>query len=139
MLVASLGRVSGVARVLLTGERSRWDDADPLARAVRYTYFTDRTGDIVLIQQPYWLFGDGSAASHGTPYRYDTWVPLFLYGSGIKAGRYAEAVSPADIAPTLAWLCALTLPQVDGRPLLEATVTPPLPATPSGTDRRPIH
>jgi hypothetical protein len=135
-LVGGLERIPGVARVVLTGERGRWDANDPLARAVLYTYFPDRTGDVILIQQPYWLFGsaDGSAASHGTPYRYDTWVPLFLYGNGIKPGRYVQAVSPADIAPTLAWLCAVTLPHPDGRPLVEATV--PVLA-PEGAGSRP--
>jgi hypothetical protein len=47
---------------------------------------------------------------------------VFLYGSGIKAGRYAQAITPADIAPTLAWLCQVTMPLPDGRPLLEATL-----------------
>jgi len=140
-LLSRLERIPGVARALLTDERGRWDTSDPLARAVRYTYFPDRTGDVVLIQQPYWLFGSagGSAASHGTPYRYDTWVPLFLYGDGIEAGRYVQAVSPADVAPTLAWLCAVTLPHPDGRPLFEATAKVQPPVTPRGTDRRPTR
>ncbi len=77
------------------------------------------------IPRPYWVFG-ADAANHGTPNRYDTWVPLFLYGSGIKAGRYTQAVSPADAAPTLAWLCGVTMPHPDGRPLVEAL----LPQTP---------
>ena len=138
-LLRRLEQVPGVARALLTDERGRWDTSDALARAVAYTYFPDRTGDVVLIQRPYWLFGSagGLAASHGTPYRYDTWVPLFLYGAGIKPGRYVQAVSPADLAPTLAWLCAVTLPHPDGRPLLEVTTTVQPPATPGGTDRRP--
>ncbi len=122
-VLSSLERIPGVARVLLTSERARWDAGDPLARAVTYSYFPDRFGDIVAIPQPYYLFGSGDPASHGTPYRYDTAVPLFLYGAGIRAGRYTQAVSPADIVPTLAWLCAVTLPHPEGRPLLEATVS----------------
>lgn len=135
VVTGSLERIPGIARVLWTADRTRWDADDPLARAVRYGYFADRSGDIVLIQQPYWLFGDGSAASHGTPYRYDTWVPLLLYGSRIKAGRYTHAVSPADIAPTLGWLCEVTLPHADGRPLIEAVVQPRAGTTASGTGR----
>lgn len=133
-LVASLEQVPGIARVLFTDERGRWPESDALARAVRDTYYPDRTGDVYAIQRPYWLYGDSSAANHGTPYRYDTWVPLFLYGRGIKAGRYTQAVSPADVAPTLAWLCAVTLPGADGRPLVEATVAPQ-PPTRRGTNR----
>ncbi len=120
-LITSVQQIPGIARVLFTDERSRWQESDGLARAVRDTYFPERAGDIYVIQQPYWLYGDASAANHGTPYRYDTWVPLFLYGNGIRAGRYTQAVSPADIAPTLARLCAVTLPHPDGRPLVEAT------------------
>jgi predicted AlkP superfamily pyrophosphatase or phosphodiesterase len=123
-LAATLEQVPGIARVLFTDERGRWPTSDMLARAVRNTYYPDRAGDIYTIQQPYWLLGDSSAASHGTPYRYDTWVPLFLYGKGIKPGRYAQSVSPADVAPTLAWLCAMTLPDADGRPLVEAAAAP---------------
>jgi hypothetical protein len=33
-----------------------------------------------------------------------------------------QAITPADIAPTLAWLCQVTMPYPDGRPLLEATL-----------------
>lgn len=136
-LVATLESIPGVARVLLAGERNHWDTADPLARAAAWTYFPSRAGDVFVVPRPYWLFGSGSAASHGTSYRYDAWVPLFLYGSGIRGGRYAQAVSPADIAPTLGWLCAVTLPHPDGRPLLEATA--PAPARRGGTDRPSRH
>ncbi len=119
-LVNSVEQMPGVARVLVTSERTRWDPSDPLARAVAFSYFPDRAGDVIILPQPYWLFGEGSAASHGTPYRYDTWVPVLLYGSRIKAGHYTQAITPADVAPTLAWLCDVTLPHPDGRPLLEA-------------------
>ncbi len=138
-LVAGLEHLPGVARALITADRNRWDDSDALARAVRYGYFRDRSADIVLVQQPYWQFGDGSATTHGTPYRYDTWVPVFFYGAGIKAGQYVQAVTPADIAPTLGWLCGVTLPHTDGRPLLESVAARRPPVTAAGTDRPPGH
>ncbi len=128
-LVADIVRIPGVARAVFTpgaGVEARElasdgpsHESDLLARVVQRSYYPDRGGDLVVLLQPYWLFGTG-AASHGTPYRYDTWVPLFFFGNGIRPGRYAEAVTPADVAPTLAWLCGVTLPHRDGRPLLEA-------------------
>jgi arylsulfatase A-like enzyme len=41
-------------------------------------------------------------------------------GAGIKPGRYDQAATPADIAPTLAKLCGITLPKAEGRPLTAA-------------------
>jgi hypothetical protein len=43
-----------------------------------------------------------------------------LFGKGIRAGTYSTRVSPADVAPTLAFLCGITLPAADGRALTEA-------------------
>ncbi len=58
--------------------------------------------------------------SHGTPHFYDRRVPVILMGSGIRPGKYRDSVTPADIAPTLAELCGITLATADGRPLRQA-------------------
>lgn len=97
------------------------------ARAVAFGYYSGRSGDLIVVPKPYWLLvGDhggvqpGSAASHGTPYDYDQRVPLILFGTQIKAGEYLRPVTPADLAPTLAFLCGVTLPKPDGEVLTEA-------------------
>jgi len=41
-------------------------------------------------------------------------------GYGIQPGEYYSAITPADIAPTLASLCGITLAPRDGRLLSEA-------------------
>ena len=38
-------------------------------------------------------------------------------GRGIKPGRYDQAATPADIAPTLGALSGVTLPRAEGRAL----------------------
>jgi hypothetical protein len=43
-------------------------------------------------------------------------------GFGIRAGEYFEEATPADIAPTLATLCGITLASRDGHVLEEALV-----------------
>jgi hypothetical protein len=45
-------------------------------------------------------------------------------GFGIQQGVYYEAVTPADIAPTLATLCGITLASQDGHVLGEALAKP---------------
>jgi len=41
-------------------------------------------------------------------------------GRGVKPGEYARPVTPADIAPTLAELCGVTMSKAEGHPLQEA-------------------
>ncbi len=103
-------------------------DSDPVMRRVRHGFHPARSGDLLIIYQPYSIhFGEPDdpdaprdAATHGSPYSYDTHVPLIIMGGGIKMGRYAEAASPADIAPTLAHLLGIQSPSsATGRVLSE--------------------
>jgi predicted AlkP superfamily pyrophosphatase or phosphodiesterase len=81
------------------------------------------SGDLMVVTAPYTAFGSGdSGATHGTPYNYDTNVPLLMMGGrwvrpGVQAG-YTEVV---DIAPTLAQILHLRPPAAaEGRVLTEA-------------------
>ena len=110
----------GVARVFrgetLPGRRQSTDD---LERAAALSYYPERSGDLIIMTKPYWI-GGGNAASHGTANLYDRRVPVLLFGAGIRSGRYHQAATPADIAPTLAYLVGVTLAEPDGRVLAEA-------------------
>ena len=72
-----------------------------------------------MLSRAYWITSS-STTTHGTGHRYDTRVPVILYGFGIKKGEYLEQVAPIDIAPTLAFLTGVTLPDAMGRLLREA-------------------
>jgi len=96
-------------------------------KAAVLSYFAGRSGDLFVLQRPYWLTdssADGkkehTGTGHGTPYYYDQRVPVFLMGFGIQPGQYFEPVTPADIAPTFAALTGVTLATRDGRVLSEA-------------------
>ena len=96
-------------------------------RAVELNYFPGRSGDLYILQRPYWLTESSAEGSkrytgtgHGTPYSYDQRVPVFFMGFGIERGEYFEGVTPADIAPTLSALTGVTLAISDGRVLSEA-------------------
>jgi hypothetical protein len=100
---------------------------NPIRSAVADSYFAERSGDLYIVPKPYWLV-DGTPAGkarsygtgHGTPYNYDQHVPILLMGYGIQPGDYYREVTPADIAPTLASLCGITLAPRDGHVLAEA-------------------
>jgi predicted AlkP superfamily pyrophosphatase or phosphodiesterase len=99
----------------------------PLLEAMAESYMAGRSGDLFIVPKAYWLM-DGTAAGkarsygtgHGTPYNYDQHVPILLMGFGIRPGQYYREVTPADIAPTLAALCGITLAPRDGHLLGEA-------------------
>lgn len=95
--------------------------------ALMLSYSPSRSGDLFFVPKPYWLVDGtppgqkrGSGTGHGTPYNYDQHVPLLLLGYGIQPGEYFNAVTPADIAPTFASLCGITLATRDGHVLAEA-------------------
>jgi predicted AlkP superfamily pyrophosphatase or phosphodiesterase len=81
------------------------------------------SGDLMVVTKPFWFFGSGnSGSSHGTPYAYDTNVPLLIMGKRwIKPGAYGQYAEVVDIAPTLANLLRVRPPAAsEGRVLTEA-------------------
>lgn len=110
-----------VARVytrsqILSGEVQH----DAIGEAVSLGFRAERSGDLIIVQEPFYLFG-ATGTSHGTPYNYDNHVPVVFFGTGIKPGVYSRRVAVNDIAPTLAALLGVEQPCGSvGRVLTEA-------------------
>ncbi len=93
-------------------------------RVPRYPLFSFRTGEsaaaregvAVRLDRDVMLGLDTSV--HGSPYRYDRWVPIVFYGPGAEPGCRTTAATTKDVAPTLALLGGLSVPgSVSGRAL----------------------
>ncbi|MBY0356679.1 MAG: alkaline phosphatase family protein [Candidatus Obscuribacterales bacterium] len=101
----------------------------PQVEAAKKSYFWGRSGELYVMPKPGYIFSSSATGTtHGSPYRYDSQVPLFLMGPMVRVGRFADHSSPADVAPTLAALLNITAPsQSEGRVLSEclAPVTGP--------------
>ena len=78
-----------------------------------------RSGDLFVVPRPGVLFdpSDGKGSSHGSPHEYDRHVPLVFWGSGVARGAYDAPVTPCDLAPTIASVLGLTLPDATGHAL----------------------
>ena len=79
----------------------------PLFDQMRKSWSASVSGDVQFALKPLWMFGSSTAiATHGSPYPYDTNIPLMFYGPAwVKPGRLGERVESIDLAPTLsAWL-----------------------------------
>ncbi len=95
---------------------------NPLLKQVRRNQNVIRSGDIYIIQEPYWfLFDEGAIPNmHGSPWRYDTHVPIIFAGPGIDAQAIHRLVHPVDVAPTIAVFMGMTPPgAAQGMPLKE--------------------
>jgi predicted AlkP superfamily pyrophosphatase or phosphodiesterase len=115
--------VPGISRYFTRAqlERGAISPADSLARRVFHGFNPRRSGDVILIEEAYKYLGETVRSTHGSPYTYDTHVPLILMGRGVRPGRYEQPASPADIAPTLAALLRVQPPSnAVGRILMES-------------------
>jgi predicted AlkP superfamily pyrophosphatase or phosphodiesterase len=99
-----------------------------IATLMRRAWNREASGDLMVITKPFWYFGSGSSGtSHGSPYAYDTNVPLMIMGKRwIKPGYYGQYAEVVDIAPTLANLLRVRPPAgSEGRVLVESLVQTP--------------
>ena len=75
-------------------------------------YHPELSGDLWIILNPGWMTYSRKGTTHGSPFSYDTHVPLLWYGNMIPRGSSKELVYITDIAPTLSNL--IKCPQTNG-------------------------
>ena len=95
-------------------------DASPMEASVRLSFRADRSGDILLALEPgyIWNYSDPpTGTTHGQPVEADQHVPLMLWGAGIKAGSYDDAVAPTFLARTIGHLLGIDAGGADTRVL----------------------
>jgi len=77
-----------------------------LYRAVLNNFNAKRSGDVYIVFEPYWFINDFEtlkvASTHGSPWRYDTYVPIVFAGMGMKPAKVYRQVQTVDLATTLA-------------------------------------
>ena len=100
------------------------------ARVIR-SFHPQRSGDLEVVLDPFWIRGK-TGATHGTPYLYDSHIPLIVMGPGIRPGIFASEVALNDLAPTLATLLDIETPSGSvGRVLTEILTPAPAAKTPT--------
>ncbi len=113
---------SGVAQAIPASVLEYTSFTDGIMQKVQNSFYSQRSGDIVINLQPGWVDDDEEATSSNSPYNYDTHVPLIWYGWKIKRENISSKVDPIDIAPTIANLLDISWPNAaSGRPIEELT------------------
>lgn len=97
-----------------------------LQAQIRNNFHPARSGDIYVVQAPYtFLFEDGPVAvMHGSPWRYDTHVPIMFAGPGIVPAKVSRPVSTVDVAVTLSTLFGTSQPSSAAGETLVEVVSP---------------
>ena len=104
-LAEEILQVPGVALAMTRTDLMAGTITDsPLMRKVQRAFHPKLSGDVLIVQDQFWyLYPDAEefAAMHGSPYAYDTYVPIMLAGPGIPKGVVSRPVAPEDIAITM--------------------------------------
>jgi predicted AlkP superfamily pyrophosphatase or phosphodiesterase len=124
-VVAELMKFPGVALAVSSmALREGGLPDNELYRAVTRNFHPKRSGDVFLVFEPNWFINDFDglvvASTHGSPWNYDTHVPIVFVGPGLQPAVVQRKVHTVDIAATLAALLGTKRPSgAVGEPLVE--------------------
>jgi len=124
-VVEELSKFSGISLAVSSSALRRGKVPDTqLHRLVLNNFHAKRSGDIYIVFEPNWFINDFDgltvAATHGSPWQYDTYVPIVFAGSGLTAKIVNRRVHTIDIAPTLSAYLGIKPPSgSQGNPLKE--------------------
>ena len=95
-----------------------------LTRSILRNFHLKRSGDIYLVFEPNVFIADFGklkvSSVHGSPWKYDTYVPIFFAGNGVSDQSISRPVEPYDIAATIAAYLEIKPPSGSvGVPLVE--------------------
>jgi hypothetical protein len=105
-----------IEEVLLISQSEKWSAQDPAVEFARNDFDRERSGDAFLVpRKGVIIHGDpGRGTGHGSHHEYDIHVPLVFWGGPFAPGRSETASTPYDLAPTLAELLGVRLPDAVG-------------------------
>lgn len=115
-LARTLGRCSAVEKVWTRTElESTTESAEPYFEMYKHNFHPERSPDLFVQLKPFHLARLRDGTTHGSPYSYDSHVPLVVVFPGVIPGSISERVYTVDLAPTVASLLGIPVPgELDG-------------------------
>jgi predicted AlkP superfamily pyrophosphatase or phosphodiesterase len=106
-VASELSRFPGVALAVSSSALRRGNVPDTaLYDSVLKNFHPKRSGEVYVVFEPNWFINDFDglvvASTHGSPWPYDTWVPIVFAGMDIAPDNVMRKVHTVDIATTLA-------------------------------------
>ncbi|TRZ44267.1 alkaline phosphatase PafA [Robertkochia solimangrovi] len=102
----------GVQEVYTATQLWKNDYVQGFGYIVQNGFSKKRSGDVFIVQSPMFIGTsyEKGGTSHGTPYIYDTHVPLLFFGKGINQGYTTERTEIPDVSATIAALLGIGFP-----------------------------
>ncbi|MBY0504728.1 MAG: alkaline phosphatase family protein [Bryobacteraceae bacterium] len=120
---SAVAQIPHIARVLTRHQILQGDVVvDRFSQRVLRSFHPQRSPDLEILLDPYWLRTavNATGTTHGSPFSYDSHIPLIFMGPGIKPGRYVRNVALNDLAASLATILNVETPSGSaGQPLTE--------------------
>ena len=129
-VAAQLIQFEGIAQAISSSALREGNLPDtPLNQAILNNFNPNRSGDIYVVFEPHWFIRDFDglevASTHGSPWSYDTYVPIAFGGMNIPARHVLRRVQTIDIAATMAAYLGIKPPSGStGVPLVEVFIDP---------------
>lgn len=101
-------------------KQSDFDEGGVKGKIIR-GHHAKRSGDLAFVLEPGWFEGNSvQGTTHGSPYAYDTHVPIVFFGQGVKKGSSSAYHPITDIAPTVSVILKIMFPNgTTGQPITE--------------------
>lgn len=113
-----LMRLEGVAGTITSSTLKVNNFSNGINHYIQAGFYPKRSGDIIINLEPGVVDYGKTGTTHGSPYSYDTHVPLIFYGGQIKPGSSTAPVDITDIAPTISSLLNISFPNgCTGKPI----------------------
>ena len=109
-----------IKRVYLEEEITNGNPSDYYLDFITKGYDPTQNGELIMIFKPGYVEYSSTGTTHGSPYAYDTHVPLIFFGWKIQKGATHDRKEITQIAPTVTQMLKITMPNSsDGKVLLE--------------------
>lgn len=111
-LTREIFKFEGVNNILNRDQLLRENYTQGYRYLAQNGYHPQLSGDLWIILNPGWMTYGPQGTTHGSPFSYDTHIPLLWYGKNIPHGKSMESVNITDIAPTTSYL--IRCPKTNG-------------------------
>jgi len=118
-----VGKIPGVYATYTATELQMGNQSNYVKQLVQNGQYARRSGDVSVVLEAGWLsdfWEKRGGTSHGTPFSYDTHVPMLFYGWQVKQGSSVKNYKIVDIAPTICNFLNIQFPSgCTGNPIEE--------------------
>ncbi|MFT4679487.1 MAG: putative AlkP superfamily pyrophosphatase or phosphodiesterase [Litorivivens sp.] len=103
-------KIEGVHTTITASSLMMSEFNNGIHHVIQSGYMAKRSGDVMVVTNPGWITYGRTGTTHGSPFAYDTHVPLILFGNGIAPADHYKRTYIKDIAPTVAAIMGIQMP-----------------------------